>query len=103
LLWPALFLSLGWNFLQYAFDSPTAGGGIVWGWLVCGVLFMLMGGLPILVMIPVTVRAFTREEKRPGGWPAGMPLAHMQRVVSRVQPSTAGEAERCIRGPSMPG
>ena len=26
LLWPALFLSLGWNFLEYAFDPPGAGG-----------------------------------------------------------------------------
>ena len=25
--WPALFLSLGWNFLQYAFADPE--GGIV--------------------------------------------------------------------------
>ena len=69
LLWPALFLSLGWNFLQYAFDPPGAGGGVVWGWLICGIVFMLMGGLPLLVMLPATVRGFTREEKRPRGWP----------------------------------
>jgi hypothetical protein len=89
LLWPALFLSLGWNFLEYAFDSPVVGEGIVWGWLICGIVFMLMGGLPLLVMLPMTIRGFTREEKRPRGWPAGMPLAHMQRVAARVQPATA--------------
>ena len=33
LLWPALFLSLGWNFLDYAFSSPLSGGDVVWGWL----------------------------------------------------------------------
>jgi hypothetical protein len=49
-------------------------------------VFMLMGGLPLLVMLPVTIRGFTREEKRPPGWPVGMPLAHMQRVAARVQP-----------------
>jgi hypothetical protein len=89
LLWPALFLSLGWNFLEYAFDPPGTGGGVVWGWLVCGVVFMLMGGLPLLVMLPATIRGFTREQKRPGGWPAGMPLQHMQRVAARVEPEAA--------------
>jgi Short C-terminal domain len=86
LLWPALFISLGWNFLEYAFDSPFEGGGIVWGWLICGVAFMLMGGLPLLAMLPATVRSFTREDKRPAGWPAGMPLAHMQRAAARIEP-----------------
>jgi Na+/melibiose symporter-like transporter len=46
LAWPALFLSLGWNFLEFAFAPP--GGGLAWGWLVCGVVFVLMGGLPLL-------------------------------------------------------
>jgi len=46
LAWPALFLSLGWNFLEFAFAPP--GGGFAWGWLVCGVTFVLMGGLPLL-------------------------------------------------------
>lgn len=47
LAWPGLFLSLGWNFLEFAFAPP--GGGFAWGWLVCGVLFVLMGGLPLLL------------------------------------------------------
>ncbi|MBN2345228.1 MAG: hypothetical protein JXO51_02485 [Candidatus Aminicenantes bacterium] len=47
LAWPALFLSLGWNFLEFAFAPP--GGGLAWGWLVCGVLFALMGGAPLLL------------------------------------------------------
>ena len=46
LAWPALFLSLGWNFLEFAFAPP--GGGFAWGWLVCGAVFVLMGGLPLL-------------------------------------------------------
>jgi hypothetical protein len=92
LLWPALFLSLGWNFLEFAFDPPDTGGGVVWGWLICGIVFMLMGGLPLIVMLPATFRGFTREEKRPPGWPVGMPLSHMQRAAARVQPSTATRA-----------
>jgi Short C-terminal domain len=89
LLWSALFLSLGWNFLEYAFDPPGTGGGVVWGWLVCGVLFVLMGGLPLLVMLPATIRGFTREAERPRGWPVGMPLEHMQKMAARVQPAAA--------------
>ena len=46
LLWPALFMSLGWNFLQYAFDPPF-GEAVVYGWLVPGVLFELMGAIPL--------------------------------------------------------
>lgn len=48
LAWPALFLSLGFNFLQFAFAPPDGSGEIVWGWLIPGVLFMLMGGFPLL-------------------------------------------------------
>lgn len=46
LAWPALFLSLGWNFFEFGifrFHRP------VWGWLVCGVLFAVMGGAPLVV------------------------------------------------------
>jgi hypothetical protein len=49
LFWPALFMSLGWNFLQYAFDPPF-GDGIVYGWLICGILFELMGVIPLWIM-----------------------------------------------------
>src|SRR5262245_1534130 len=48
LAWPALFLSLGWNFLHYAFDPPPPDTGLVWGWLICGVVFVLMGVVPLL-------------------------------------------------------
>jgi hypothetical protein len=47
LAWPGLFLSLGWNFLEFTFSPP--GGGLAWGWLICGVLFVLMGGLPLIL------------------------------------------------------
>jgi len=49
LFWPALFMSLGWNFLQYAFDPPF-GDGIVYGWLIPGILFELMGVIPLWIM-----------------------------------------------------
>ena len=51
-MWGVLFCSLGWNFLEFAFSS---GDGIVWGWLVCGVLFEAMG-LPAIWAIFQGVR-----------------------------------------------
>jgi hypothetical protein len=51
LAWPALFLSLGWNFFDFSFDPPGEDEGPVWGWLVCGVIFALMGGVPLLYFL----------------------------------------------------
>ena len=49
--WPALFLSLGFNFLDYAVHPPDAEPTPVWGWLIPGVLFWVMGGAPLAVGI----------------------------------------------------
>jgi hypothetical protein len=48
LIWPALFLSLGYNFFDYAFQ----GGSVQAGFLICGIVFGLMGGLPLIYAIP---------------------------------------------------
>jgi hypothetical protein len=48
--WPALFLSLGWNFLEYGVAPPVEfGPGPELGWLIPGVVFVLMGGVPLMV------------------------------------------------------
>ena len=52
LAWPALFISLGWNFLEYAIWPPALDTGIVWGWLIPGVLFVIMGAAPLLGLLP---------------------------------------------------
>lgn len=52
LAWPALFLSLGWNFLEYAIRPPEPEQGIVWGWLIPGIVFVIMGGGPLLALWP---------------------------------------------------
>jgi hypothetical protein len=49
LAWPALFLSLGYNFWDYGLDAPGEQGANA-GWIVCGALFVLMGGLPLLAL-----------------------------------------------------
>jgi hypothetical protein len=76
LAWPALFLSLGWNFLEYGIaPSPELepDGGPIWGWLIPGVLFVLMGA------VPVWIAWRARGEIRSEGQPAvarrfGMPV-----------------------------
>ena len=71
LAWPALFLSLGWNFLEYGFFPPE--GGWVWSWLFCGVLFVLMGAVPLVIGIAAFRdggRRWPRLCVGPGGGPA---------------------------------
>lgn len=51
LAWPALFLSLGWNFLEFGVNPPPPAEGLVWGWLICGVMFVAMGGGPLVYVI----------------------------------------------------
>jgi hypothetical protein len=46
LVWNALFLSLGWNFLDFGLHPVDGSDGT--GWLVCAVLFALIGGAPLL-------------------------------------------------------
>ncbi len=87
--WPAIFLSLGWNFCEYGF---SAGEGLVWGWIICGVVFVLMGGLPLyLVMRDLSRHEFLTAVRtsRSGLWlqlmgiAAGIPLGILFfRVVS---------------------
>ena len=48
LFWPALFLSLGWNFLDFGIWPPPPNEGIIFGWLLCGVIFVVMGLPPAI-------------------------------------------------------
>jgi hypothetical protein len=74
--WSALFLALGWNFLEYGFDPP--GGGTSGGWLVCGVVFVIMGGAPLFALRdpPAAKWAF-------GGPPDGAPTTSPWRPPRR--------------------
>ena len=49
--WPVLFLALGFNFLDYAIHPPDDEAVPVWGWLVPGVLFWLIGAAPVAIGI----------------------------------------------------
>ena len=91
LAWTALFAALGWNFLEYGL-APPEGSGIVWGWLICGILFEAMSGLPLFPFLAFgaarrawrTARGETLPERppvfhflgsRPPEEPAGDPAA----------------------------
>ena len=83
--WPALFISLGFNFLQYGFNPPF-GQGVEWGFVVPGVMFWIMGIVPLLIGI--------------AGWRA----ARSGRTTVARRPSTGSSvASRCRRtGSSSP-
>ena len=50
--WPILFVSLGFNFLQFGLNPPQgAGPGPEWGFLIPGVLFWIIGLGPLLFAI----------------------------------------------------
>ena len=107
--WPALFLSLGWNFLDYGLDPPGPDDGLVWGWLVCAVIFFLMGGLPLLALFSPKIAAEDLVAARPGparcclgrwaagGNPAGC-LARDRSQVAAARLSAALRRQRPRRG-----
>ncbi len=92
LAWPALFLSLGWNFLEYALNPPP-GEGIVWGWLIPGVLFVLMGGVPLLALLPLS------NSGRVGDARARLSSG----LAPRPRPSPVMDAERAAMATVMSG
>jgi hypothetical protein len=114
--WSALFLALGWNFLDYGFNPP--GGGTSASWLVCGVIFVLMGGLPLVLLLsksarrwalwgraPETpVRAIRRAQPAPARTPTFMPAAGGGLVPPRPPvseaPATPGPATILDAAPS---
>lgn len=64
LAWPALFLALGWNFLEFGLDPP-GDHGPAWGWLVCAVVFGAMGGTPLVAFAKPLARAILPLPNRP--------------------------------------
>ena len=61
LAWPALFLSLGCNVLGYGLHL-TSGHGVNGAGLTCAVIFILMGGVPLIVFLPKLFEALTGSD-----------------------------------------
>jgi hypothetical protein len=66
LAWPALFLSLGWNFLDYGLHLTVNGSGVNAGFLVSGVVFIVMGAVPLIWLLPILWRLLTGRGEPPG-------------------------------------
>lgn len=66
--WAGLFLSLGWNFIDYGIVDPPADEGVIWGWAIPGVMFIAMGAAPLVFAAPVlgSIRRPTPESPRGG-------------------------------------
>ena len=97
--WSALFLSLGWNFLEFGVDPPGPDGGLEWGWLTCAIVFALMGGLPLIAVVKPTLKGFFGE---PGAQPQsgrglmsstlGATATMVRRTVARTPATPATRA-----------
>jgi hypothetical protein len=87
LAWPALFLSLGWNFLEFGLNPP-GDGGPVWGWLICAFFFALMGGLPLIAILPAMFRSLTGRQEPLGATAAGAALRTQIKAAAKWKPST---------------
>lgn len=61
LFWTILFISLGWNFMEFAFT----GEGVVIGDLIPGIIFMLIGLVPFLIMRSELSRIIFGEADEP--------------------------------------
>ncbi len=48
--WSGLFIALGWNFLRLGFNPPPDLQG-AWAWIMCGIVFWIMGFAPLLLFI----------------------------------------------------
>ena len=98
LAWSGLFGSLGWNFLDYGvLNPPPEADGIIWGWLIPGVLFELMAIVPL-----VAVLASLRSGRRSSGGPTvmirprpmrGPALVHATRIAA-AGAASSGSADR---------
>jgi hypothetical protein len=60
-MWGALFGSLGWNFLEFGYN----GGHLVWGWLVCGVMFWLMAAPAVFAILVAVKNAMLPPRSKP--------------------------------------
>ena len=91
-----LFLSLGWNFLSYGVFNTPEGEGIVWSWAFCGVLFVLMGGVPLVGGLSVFGSAPLRRSLF--GADAGGSSATITAIAPRPGPARRPRAAYRPRG-----
>lgn len=69
LAWPALFCSLGWVFLEVGIDLP-GGVGSAWGWVLSGLLFEVVGLVPLVVVAALAALPAPGQRAPAVGWVA---------------------------------
>lgn len=97
--WPALFIALGWNFLVYGLDPPPPEEGLAWGWLVCGVLFFLMGGVPLLLVLWKPKATLWGDRPTPESAPAASPSPAARSPVRLFGKTTVPTAPTVVPSP----
>lgn len=65
LAWPALFLSLGYNFLDFGLNPPGKGAGVAWAWLVCAIMFFGLALGPVVMAIFKALPALRAGSAKP--------------------------------------
>lgn len=71
--WIGLFTALGWNFLRLGFNPPENLVG-AWAWIMCGVVFWIMGLAPAGLIVSWAIDAFKdARAHRPPATVAGRP------------------------------
>src|SRR6266536_2850728 len=96
LIWCALFLSLGWNFLDFGLRAQDGSDRL--GWLSCAVAFALMGGGPV---VGLAFPRFARELLWSDG--AGMPVGLRSGGVAAARPRADRPADaRPVAPPPAP-
>lgn len=81
--WPALFLTLGWNFLEDGLIDPPEGVGVSGAYVFCGVLFVAMGAGPLLIAL-WALKGQRRERWQQG--PAPVVAHHEDRPGTTARP-----------------
>jgi hypothetical protein len=110
--WPALFISLGYNFLEYGIDPPGPSTDPEWGFLIPGVMFWAMGGIPLAIGLAgwrvarsgsvgriatrvrdVAASNVTRIEFAPNSWGAARPVTEPGPVAPPHDPEPGPEPD----------
>jgi len=63
LSWSAIFISLGWNFLQFGFGIGM-GGRLAAGWIICAAFFIPMGLTPLIFILRSFFRSVRERDDR---------------------------------------
>jgi hypothetical protein len=86
LSWSALFLTLGWNFIYFGVVNPI-NGDVSYGQLIPGILFIIMGGVPLVWVVPAMYRALFVDDEE-AAVPAGPTAQPWVGATSGVGSST---------------